>query len=411
MQGESCERISFERISFNLLLGALFFTPISAYVSIPLMVFSLVFFLISGKRLSFNLLDYLQFVLLGALLLSSIFAVYKTHSFYAGCAFLTYILAYFLAKGLFDTEKRIKRVVKTLSILVLVVSAIGILQYFTHFSLVIKDIPIVAPIGSDGRIISLCYNTLILASFLGFALPILIIFFMEGKFRIFFGLSAILGLTAFFLTQSRGPTIGFIFALFVVFILIRKRAIAVLMVVVLIGVVILIEPLRTRFSETFYCSNDISRIIAYHAGIRMWLDHSILTGVGIHNFSLLFEEYALPGYSYRTHYIHCMYLNFLVDAGVIGFLSLMAVFGTAVECARRLYKNLNKDTPTKWIVAGLMGSFMGIIIHNLVDNTIYVMGLGILVWMGMGIISGGTSTTTQQKLDTDLKNPTPHLKI
>jgi heme A synthase len=121
----------FDRVAFYLLLGAFFFTPISAYIVIPLLIFSLVFFLLSRKTFSLNFLDKAQFALLGAVILSSIFAVDKIHSFYAGTAFVAYLLAYFLAKGLFNSNRRLESLVKVLGILVLTVSIIGIFQYFT----------------------------------------------------------------------------------------------------------------------------------------------------------------------------------------------------------------------------------------------------------------------------------------
>jgi len=377
----------FNRLSYYLLLGAFFFTPISAYIVVPLLAISLIFFILSRRTLYVNFLDKTQFALLVAVILSSIFAVNKLHSFYAGTAFIAYLLAYFLAKGIIENDERIEGVVKILGILVLIVSIIGIIQYFTGFSLIFRDIPIVASVNSKGRIASICYNTLILASFLGFCIPVLVAFFMKGDNRIFFGFSIVLGLVAFILTYSRGPTIGLIGALFLFFLLLRKRTAAVVILFVSVIIILFATPLRVRFLNTFNCYNDFSRIIAFHAGINMWKDNSILTGVGIHNFYLLFEKYALPPHSKGPHYIHNMYLNFLVDAGIIGFLALMTVFVTTLEWIRKKFAILKDNCTKSWLLAGLFGSFFGLLIHNLFDNTIYVMGFGILFWMCMGIVS------------------------
>ncbi len=378
----------FNKLSYYLLLGAFFFTPISAYIVVPLLVISLIFFILSRRTLRVNFLDKTQFVLLVAVILSSIFAVNKLHSFYAGTAFIAYLLAYFLAKGIIVNDERIEGVVKILGTLVLIVSIIGIIQYFTGFSLIFKDIPIVAPVNSNGRIASICYNTLILASFLGFCIPILIAFFIKGNNRIFLSFSIILGFLAFIFTYGRGPTIGLIGALFLFFLLLRKRTAAVVILFISIIIILFATPLRVRFLNTFNCYNDFSRIIAFHAGINMWKDNSILTGVGIHNFYLLFEKYALPPHLKGPHYIHNMYLNFLVEAGVIGFLALMTIFVTTIEWIRKKFRILKDNCTSSWLLAGLFGSFSGLLIHNLFDNTIYVMGLGILFWMCMGIVSG-----------------------
>ena len=89
------DKNKYQNRAFYFLLGGLFFTPISAYVSIPLTLTSLVFLILSKPDIKLNLLDKLQIILLGTMLLSSIFGVYKKHSFYATCALLSYVLIYF----------------------------------------------------------------------------------------------------------------------------------------------------------------------------------------------------------------------------------------------------------------------------------------------------------------------------
>ncbi|MDI6840133.1 MAG: O-antigen ligase family protein [bacterium] len=340
----------------------------------------------SRTRFSLNLLDKVQLSLLGAIFLSSTFAVYKVHSFIAGSLFISYLISYFLSKTLLKNENDFNKLTDFLSYCACAISIIGIFQYFTKLSFVIKGIPIIAPM-QGGRINSICYNTLILSSFLAFTIPIFISFFIKGYKRIFLVTTIILSLVSFFLTLSRGPAISLIISIIFLFCLLNKKVAAIILPIILIVICFIFTPLKTRFLDTSYLSGDIKRKVTVIPGIRMWKEHSILTGVGIHNFYLLYENYALPSYCYKgPHYIHCMYLNFLVESGIIGFLVLMLIFIILTRWGWQIYKR-NIDFK-RWISAALLASFLNVLIHNIADNTPYVIGLGILFWAGMGIISG-----------------------
>ncbi len=378
--------------AFYFLLASLFLTPISAYAAIPLALTSLVLLILSKPNIKLNLLDKLQIILLGTMLLSSIFGVYKKHSFYATCALLSYVLVYFLAKELVIEKTRIEKLIKTIAILILLVSAIGILQYIASFSLIYKNIPIVVSSMGKNRITSICYNPLILASLIGFSLPLLISFLIEEKTKKLLWISIILGIIAFFLTSSRAPTVALIISLSVLFFIKKKKLIAFLIPIVIILIAILYMPLRARLLIAFKEGINTNRIVSAKAGIKMWKENSVFTGVGIHNFYLLFEKYSPPEYKKGAPYVHNMYINFLAEAGILGLLALIAVFGFAIKWSRdnftRLKENTNNNAYQKWLSQGLFVALIGVNIHNLLDNNIYVVGLGMLFWIGMGIISG-----------------------
>ncbi|MDO9575688.1 MAG: O-antigen ligase family protein [bacterium] len=377
--------MKYKAISLIFFTGALIFTPISAYVSVPLLLSAFIFLLISRYRITLNLLDKMQFALMGAVFLATIFAVYKGHSLLCSVIFIGYILFYFLARSLLNDEKSVIKIVDWLSYTTLIISIIGIVQYFTKFNLVIKDVPVIVLKGE--RISSICFNPLILASYLAFVLPIFVAFFIKGYKRVILGATICLGLVAFFFTVSRGPTIGLIVSITVlIYLLVRKKLIAVIFPIALIVMCFMFTPLRTRFIKTVDPSTDIARKVTLVPGIRMWKNHSILTGVGVHNFYLLYEKYCFPEYGRRPPYIHCMYLNFLVETGIVGLSILIAIFIIIIRWSWQIYKS-NSDFK-KWIAAALFSSFLGFLIHNIVDNTPYVAGLGFLFWAGMGVISG-----------------------
>ncbi len=372
-------------ISRSLFIVALIFTPISAYVSIPLILSAFTFLIISRYKIRLNLLDKTELALLGALFLSTIFAVYKIDSLLSSIIFIGYILSYFLARSLLNDENSVLKLIVWLSYATLLISIIGIIQYFTKLHLVIRDIPIIILRG--GRISSICHNPLILAAYLAFILPLFITFFIRGYKRILLGATICLGFATFCFTLSRGPTIGLIVSLtLLTYLLIQKKLIAIVLPIALIATFFLFTPLRTRFVKTVDPSTDMLRKVTIVPGIRMWKDHSILTGVGLRNFYRLYETYRFPGQYGRPPYIHSMFLSFLVETGIIGLSLLIAIFVIIMRWSWQIYKS-NTDFK-RWIAVALFSSFLGFLIHNVVDNTPYVVGLGLLFWTGMGVISG-----------------------
>ena len=116
----------------------------------------------------------------------------------------------------------------------------------------------------------------------------------------------------------------------------------------------------------------------------MLFDNNPITGIGINNFSILLKEYAAP--EFNQPYIHSMFFNFLVEAGIIGLTTLAYMF---VKIYKRLIDGIRYGKGLKKELSIILfSSFTGMLFHNLVDNTIYVVGLGIIYWFFIGVIKG-----------------------
>jgi len=284
----------------------------------------------------------------------------------------------------FKEEKDLIRFLTFYSISMIIYSVIGIAQFIKPFHLIVAGIHIIDRPYPDRRITSLLHNPLILASYYYFFFPFLLGYLKRRK--ILFSIALIIGGIAFVLTQSRAPIIGLAVILFTYAILKKRYAYAFISVGVLTLIVLLIGPLRIRFLSTFSSFSDVSRIVSYRAGIKMFLDHNPITGIGINNFSILFKEYVSPELYHPLPYIHSMFLNYLVEAGIIGFTILVWMFAKIYIKLVKVIRHgdgLNKD-----LSIILFTSFTGMLFHNLMDNTIYVVGLAIIYWFFIGVIKG-----------------------
>ncbi|HID92649.1 MAG TPA: hypothetical protein EYP60_01010 [bacterium (Candidatus Stahlbacteria)] len=385
-----------KKISLTLFLAGLSLTPITAYGAAPLMLGSLVVWLIRNKneKVFINLLDKLQLACLGTILLSAVFAVYKLESLVCGSIFLLYLISYNMAKVLIRDSEDMKKVINWLAYITIILAVVGILQFFPNYSLKIKGVVVIATMSPTlKRVTSLSSNPLILASFLAFVLPLFVVALLQKYKRILLVISISLGLFVLFLTVSRGPIIAMFFSLIFLLLFLKRRILWVLLGILLISCFIL-KPARIRFEKTFTQSIDLARRVAIKAGLKMWSDHNSLTGIGVHNFFKLYKDYVSPDYEkWHLPYVHCLYLNSLVETGIIGLSTLILMLIILLRYLWYVFKRSNGFERAFYL--GLFASFIGFLIHNLVDNTPYTVGLGILFWSSMGIVSSGRDEITK----------------
>ena len=371
-------------------------TPITAYGAAPLMISSLVVWLIKSRNrsISLNLLDKSQLACLGTILLSSVFAVYKFNSLACGAIFLLYLISYSTAKLLIKDDNDMKKIIDWLAYITVILAIVGILQFFTSYSLKIKGVVVIATMSPTlKRATSLSSNPLILASFLTFVLPLFVVTLLEKYKGILSVIAISLGLFTLFLTVSRGPIIAIFFSFIFLLLFLKKRIIMVL-IGLLLASCFMSRPIRQRFEKTPSYLTDVARKVAIKAGLKMWREHNIFTGIGVHNFSKLYKDYVSPEYE-RWHlpYVHCLYLNSLVETGIIGLSTLIVMLTILLQYLWYVFRKSDKFGKAFYL--GLFASFIGFLIHNLVDNTPYTVGLGTLFWSSMGIVSVGRDKVTK----------------
>lgn len=217
----------------------------------------------------------------------------------------------------------------------------------------------------------------------------------------------ILMLAALIMSWSRGAWLGFAaaVAVMVLAIVVRSgRAVVLIVLFVLLvlylllaGGLALVPPaIVQRFSDfTPYLGivdvrgveiTDanfavLERMAHWQSALDMWTDHPWL-GVGIGNYEVVYARYALPLWILPLGHAHNYYLNIAAEAGLLGLMVYLLLWGTAWLMAWRAARRISG---WDWgISLGVLGVVTHLAVHNLFDN-LFVHGiylhLGLLLAM------------------------------
>ncbi|MGD8517199.1 MAG: O-antigen ligase family protein [Anaerolineae bacterium] len=125
----------------------------------------------------------------------------------------------------------------------------------------------------------------------------------------------------------------------------------------------------------------LERMAHWQSALAMWTDNPWL-GVGIGNYEPVYPRYALPLWPYALGHAHNYYLNIAAETGVLGLISYLVLWATALLYA---WRSARKASGWYWGVAlGVLGVLVHLTVHNLVDN-LYVHSMYLQVAMLLAI--------------------------
>lgn len=215
-------------------------------------------------------------------------------------------------------------------------------------------------------------------------------------------------LAALIMSWSRGAWLGFAAAVaaMALAIVVRRGRVAILLVlagllvayVVLAGGLSRLPPaLVERFADlTSYVGlSDVrgaevtdanfavlERMAHWESALAMWTDRPWL-GVGIGNYEVAYDGYALPQWPDALGHAHNYYLNIAAEAGVLGLAGYLLLWGAALWGAWRAAQGARGAA---WGVAlGILGILVHLGVHHLFDN-LFVHGMYLQVGMLLGMI-------------------------
>lgn len=395
-----------ELIGVFLVLVSIFLLCVSQLLFIPIVVFATLFVYYIVKERNLRLEDYLFFVFLFFATLSIFVAREKSYALGGVLILVIYYFFFYVGKN-WNFDFKLLTIVLGGALVVL--SVFGIFFYiFPDISVYIKlgdanliEIPSAKSFSVNGviRSSSITPNPVIFSSAVVYIIPIvlagLLKEFSERRWLLFFSFSVIvvLGFSVILVSSSRSFLVLFPFVILTMLILSRRYDL--LMIFSFLTVILLVvfwgflkdavlERVRMIFEYKDFTS-FFNRLDSYNAGIRLFKDNFLL-GVGLINF-----KFYVP--KYFGNYIHNLYLSILVEVGILGFLSFLSVLLVS------LYKSFKKIFSNFDIVRiGFVLSVFIFLIHGLIDNTLYVVSLGSLFWLFLGIslnekYSGGVSTS------------------
>jgi O-antigen ligase len=306
----------------------------------------------------------------------------------------SYMAMFFGLVGWLETRQQVMSVVKTMLISTIGVALFGYYQViersYTDLYFHLYPLQEDALEPWNGRITSLLFHFNFLAGYLNLVLPMALACMTVARSR---GLR-IVGLichstagAALYFTGSRGGLIAYGGMLLIaVFYLVPRRAALIRLVLSLLlaaGIVLSIqEPgAANRLTEVDEFT-QASRLALWGAAGIMFLSHPVL-GVGYGNYRALYHDY-IPGTRPNELDAHNLYLQFLSETGLIGFLVFCFLVGAFTRIA---FKLAGQTDPYYRIMGiGLGGALAATLIHGLADYIFNVSPQsGVLLWLVLAL--------------------------
>jgi O-antigen ligase len=311
---------------------------------------------------------------------------------------LSYVAVFFALAGWIETRRQVISVLRLILISTIGVALFGLYQEFErsytdlYFHLYPLQEGALEP--WNGRITSLLFHFNSLAGYLNLALPLALACMTLAKSRALRILGMVcqgLGATALFFTGSRGGLIAYggMVLISLVFLVPRRAAILRLAFSLALAT-LLVLALQERGGAGRLQDLDeftwISRLALWGAAGGMFLGHPTL-GVGYGNYRALYQNY-IPGARPNELDAHNIYLQFLAETGVIGFLIFCILIVAFARIAVKLARS--PDPHYRLVGIGVGGGLAGTLIHGMTD---YIFNAspqsGALLWtmLALGVVA------------------------
>ncbi|PZS03459.1 MAG: hypothetical protein DLM69_02960 [Candidatus Chloroheliales bacterium] len=219
-----------------------------------------------------------------------------------------------------------------------------------------------------------------------------------GWLGVLLALAALLMLTAVILSESRGAWVGLTFGSLGIIVALGRRAVAPLValgIVVLLGLAAyqanaLPEALVQRAQSitdnvrifdphglvpTPDNFSIIERMAQWYAAWGMFQSNPIL-GVGIGNYTYVYDMFNVEGWPYSQGHAHNYYLNISAEAGLAGLFGYLVWLGTALREAARAVRRTRNNGYYQAIAIGSLGVLLTLMGHNFFEN-LHVLNMGV----------------------------------
>jgi O-antigen ligase len=289
-------------------------------------------------------------------------------------------LVYVMLRTLCLTREDVLRLVDALLAAGFVVCIIGLILYARGEGIITAE-------GLAGRLASVYGSPNNVALFLGRCLPFALAFALIAldslRRQIAAFVCAVMLITAIFTQSVGGLFIGIPAGIAAVILMVYRRK-ALLPLIVIAVLIILGFAIGTSLSERFARALDFTSGTNFYR-IRVWqsaltiLSDQPITGLGLDQFLYAFRgQYIYPDAWQEPNlsHPHNLLLDFWVRLGIGGVILLFALFGVIIASARQAFSHLYpQDRLLSALLIGTIGSFVNLVAHGLVDNSVFVLDL------------------------------------
>lgn len=403
---------------FNFTVLILPFTVFFARKTLPIAVLTglcglcyLRKLMLRKRSFAFEPIDF--YVLMFAIIyfLSGITSIGGEPAFGESIILLVLLCGYFLAANLLKSERNLVSICKVISLSAFIVSAVGIVEFFTGRAEVRwLDTAIFGT--ENGRIVSLFSNSNVLAMYLIFTLPFVIGEINKSVRPIaliprLFNLVAVIA--AIGLTQSRAGYLALIFSVLAMLFFKRRRGMRrIIVAFAIVPYIILLLPsfILTRFDSIFSSAFDTSvsyRIQIWQGAIRMISDYLFIgIGGGSSSFASVYPDYATAGAESAIH-LHNIFLQCFVETGIFGITVFILLLFVFVQMNTSKLPDL-KLASIRYARYASFISVMALIVFGATDYIWYDRRLFFLFFVAIGICTAARRFTKEQSITADAEH-------
>ena len=281
----------------------------------------------------------------------------------------------------------------------LVVSLVGLFLYFTGAGIITAE-------GGVQRLASVYGSPNNVALFLGRCFPFALAITLLSKNnlrRTVAAVCTVVMLIALFLTQSAGALFLSVPASFIVVVMLiyGRRALPILTITGVAGTLLSTFLLRSaRFQRLldFSQGTNFFRLRVWESALSAIADHPI-TGLGLDQFLYAYQGYYLRPDAWQEPNLSHPH-NFLLDIwlrlGIMGigvFLWLQITFWHFALHNVRVLRHIDPQLTS--ISIGIIGCMVSLLIHGLVDNSVFVLDLSYIFVFVLGIVSNIKETASR----------------
>ena len=306
-----------------------------------------------------------------------------------------YVLTYYLVVQSIDLKNigQLKVFLSCISLSLFIVVIYGFMQAFLGIGLTSEQI-----VWTDGamfpglktRVFSTWQNPNLLGGYFDLMLGLMAGMFLMIKHKMVRIVIAILFcLTAFCLTltYARGACLSIAVVIFVYSILYNRKvllALIALAVILLLSDATLVDRMTSIFTKMDTSSE--MRLAFWESTIAMILDHPLL-GIGWGSYFMVYPnyDYYMQGNFIKIVHAHNMYLNFMAEIGLFGFVSYMVCFFGVIYKAFKA-QVMKLDSLIKAMLLGIGLGLSALAINGLTDYVMFNTELSMLVWLFSRIV-------------------------
>lgn len=320
---------------------------------------------------------------------------------------LSFILFYFVLINVIRTKRQWLFLIKAFICSAFLVAVYGVIQNFFGVSSTQSWIDEEMFTNIQTRVYSFFNNPNVLGEFLVLTIPIALALIwnkVKDLHKVLFSLILIFMAACMIFTWSRGAWLGMMIAVALFLVISDRRWMFAGILVLFLVPICLYVTGNSAILERFMSignTQDTStayRVSIWQASINMISDFWVGgIGIGSDSYTTIYPSYALPGARFALH-SHNLYLQFLVETGIIGIVSLFAVlFGyLKTVFATSVVRKIKTSDISKILLATGSG-FLGFMFQGLTDYVWYNYKILMIFWIIIAIGISGANILKEDK--------------